>query len=85
MNPDPTPIPDRRRRAVVDRDAAIARVRRATTATLALATGDPGAADLTEQAADLLQQLGVVALPPSMAPAFVPTLSPVADGAAPLT
>ena len=54
-------------------------------ATLALATGDPGAADLTEQAADLLQQLGVVALPPSMAPAFVPTLSPVADGAAPLT
>ena len=29
--------------------------------------------------------LGVVALAPSMAPAFVPTLSPVADGAAPLT
>ena len=38
MNPDRTPIPERRRRAVLDRDAAIARVRRATTATLALAT-----------------------------------------------
>ena len=38
MNPTRTPIPEARRRAVVDRDAAIARVRRATTATLALAT-----------------------------------------------
>jgi hypothetical protein len=34
----PQPLPEARRRAVVDRDAAIARVRRATTATLALAT-----------------------------------------------
>jgi hypothetical protein len=32
------PTPERQRRAVVDRDAAIARVRRATTGTLALAT-----------------------------------------------
>jgi hypothetical protein len=38
MNPAPTPIPEGRRRAAVDRDAAVARVRRATTATLAAAT-----------------------------------------------
>ena len=38
MTPARTPTPERQRRAAVDRDAAIARVRRATTATLALAT-----------------------------------------------